>query len=231
MDALKIGVFRLIARFHQGLEAQLHELHHAAAENSLLPEEVGLRLIVEGGLHDAGPGAADARDVGQGDVIGLAGGILFHGHQAGHALAGHILAADRMAGALGGRHEHVHIRGGLDLLVADVKAMGKGNGLAGGEVRRDVLLVHLRLVFIVDEDHNDVRSLGGLGNGIDLEAILLRHGPGLAALAQADDDVTAGVPQVQGVGMALGAIAHNGDLLSIELVEVAVLLIIHLCHS
>ena len=186
---------------------------------------------MEGGLHDARPGAADAGDVGQGNVIGLAGGVLLHGDQAGHALARHILAADGVAGALGGRHEHVHIRGGLDLLEADVEAVGEGDGLAGGEVGGDVLLVHIRLGLVVDEDHDDIRQLGGLGHGIDLEAVLLGHGPALAALAQADDDVAAGIPQVQGVGVALGAVAHDGDLLTVQLAQVAVLLIIHLCHS
>ena len=46
-------------------EAESIELiHHAAAQDGLLAEQVGLGLVVEGGLHHAGPGAADARNVG-----------------------------------------------------------------------------------------------------------------------------------------------------------------------
>ena len=130
VDALEIGVFRGVTGFHQRLEAALHQIHHAAAQNGLLAEEVGLGLIVEGGLHDARPGAADAGDVGQRDLVGPAGGVLLHGHQTGHALAGNIGGADGVAGALGRRHEHVHTGGRHDLLVADVEAVGKGQGVA-----------------------------------------------------------------------------------------------------
>ena len=87
MDALEVSVLRLIAGLHQHLKAAAHQIHHAAAQDGLLAEEVGLGLIVEGGLHHTGTGAADTGDVGQGDLIGVAGGVLLHGHQAGHALA------------------------------------------------------------------------------------------------------------------------------------------------
>ena len=75
-------------------------------------------------------------------VIGLAGGVLLHSDQAGHALAGHILAADGVAGALGGCHEHVHVSGRRDLLITDIEAVSKGQSLAGGQVRSDVLGIH-----------------------------------------------------------------------------------------
>ena len=93
--------------------------------------------------------------------------------------------------------------------------MGKGDGLAGGEVGGNVLLVHIGLILIVDEDHDDVGGLGGLGDGHHLEAVLLGHGPGLAALAQADDDVTAGVPEILSVGVTLRAVADDGNLLAV----------------
>ena len=73
VDALEVGVLGGIAGFHQGLEAQLHQLHHAAAEDCLLAEQIGLGLILEGGLHHAAPGAADAGGIGQSQLIGVAG--------------------------------------------------------------------------------------------------------------------------------------------------------------
>ena len=48
---------------------------------------------------------------------------------------------------------------------------------------------------------------------------------------QADAHVAAGILQVQGVGVALGAVADDGDLLAQQAAQVAVLLIIHLSHS
>ena len=231
MDALEIGVLGLVAGFHQRLEAAAHQIHHAAAQDGLLAEQVGLGLFVHGSFQDAGTGAADAGDVSQSDIIGLAGGVLLHSDQAGHTLARHILRADGVAGTLGSGHEDVHIGGGHDLLVADVEAVGEGDGLALSQVRRDVLLVHICLSLVIDEDHDDVGGLGGLGHGYHLEAVFFRHSPGFAALAQTNDHVAATVTQVHGVSMALGAVADDGDLLAVELVQVAVLFIIHFCHS
>ena len=231
MDALEVGVLGLVAGFHQGLEAAAHQVNHAAAQHGLLAEQVGLGLVMHGGLHDAGARAADARDVGQGDVVAVTGGVLLNGNQAGHALAGNVLAAHGVAGALGGSHEHVHARGRNNLLVADVEAVGEGDGLALGQVGGDVLTVHVRLLLVVDQDHDDVGALGGFRHGQHLKAVLLRHGPALAALAQTNHHIHAGIPQVQRVGMSLGAVADDGHGLAGELVQVTVLLIVHFCHS
>ena len=231
MDALEIGVLRGVTGFHQRLEAALHQIHHAAAQNGLLAEEVGLGLIVEGGLHDACPGAADAGDVGQRDLVGPAGGVLLHGHQTGHALAGNIGGADSVAGALGCRHEHVHTGGRHDLLVADVEAVGKGQGVALLQIGGDILFVNVGLYLVIDEHHHDVAPLGGLGNILNGKPCGLRLGPVLGAFPQAHADLAAGVLQVQGMGMALRAVADHGDLLAVEIVQVAILFIIHLSHG
>ena len=230
MDAFEVGVFRLISGLHQHLEAAAHQIHHAAAQNGLLAEQVGLRLIVEGGFHDPGPGAADAGDVGQRDLIGVAGGVLLHRHQAGHALARHVGGADGVARALGGGHEHVHPGGGDDLLVADVEAVGEGQGLALGHVGGDVPVVDLGLHLVVDEDHHDIRPLSGGGDGFHRQPGGLGGGPALGALPQAHAHVAAGVLQVQGVGVALGAVADDGDLFALQPAQVAVLLVIHFSH-
>ena len=44
-------------------------------------------------------------------------------------------------------------------------------------------------------------------------------------------DLAAGILQVQGMGMALRAVADHGDLLAVEIVQVAILFIIHLSHG
>ena len=121
--------------------------------------------------------------------------------------------------------------GGLDLAVVDVEAVGEGQSLASGEVGGDVLLIHIGLTLVVDEDHDDIGNLGGLGGLHNGEAVLLCHGPALAALVQADDHVTAGITQIHGVGVALGAVTHDGNLLASEVVEVAILFVVHLSHD
>ena len=65
MQALEVGDFRGVARFHQGVEPGLHQFRDAPAENRLLPEEVRFRLFPEAGLQDPGPGGADALGIGQ----------------------------------------------------------------------------------------------------------------------------------------------------------------------
>ena len=130
VDALEVGVLGGVARLDEGLEAQLHQLHHAAAQDSLLAKQVGLGLVLEGGLHHAAPGAADACGIGQSQLIGVAGGVLLHGDEAGHALARHVLAAHGVSGALGGDHADVHPGGGHDLLEMDVEAVGEHQHIA-----------------------------------------------------------------------------------------------------
>ena len=104
--------------------------------------------------------------------------------------------------------------------------MGKGEGVAGLEVRRDMLLVDLGLGLVGDEHHDDVGLLRGVVHAHDLEAglagLLCRRG----ALTQADADVDAGVEQVERVGVALGAVADDGDLLALDDARVHVLLVI-----
>ena len=135
-----------------------------------------------------------------------------------------------MSGALGGDHQHVHIGGGDDLLKVDVEAVGEHQGVAGLQIGGDVLPVQIRLGFIVDEDHDDVGPPGGLGYAHDLQSGGLRLGLIGAAGPQAHAYVAAGLLQVQGVGVALGAVADDADLPAVQLADIAVLLIIHLCH-
>ena len=59
VEALEVGRLGLVARLDEGLETGLHQLGEPAAEHDLLAEEVGLGLLLEGGLEHAGPGPAD----------------------------------------------------------------------------------------------------------------------------------------------------------------------------
>ena len=60
VQALEVGQSRVVAALDQRLVAGAHELRHPAAEHRLLAEQVGLRLVLEGGLDHAGARAADA---------------------------------------------------------------------------------------------------------------------------------------------------------------------------
>ncbi len=104
VHALEVRDLGLIAGLHQGLEGGLDEVRDASAQGGLLAEEIGLRLFLERGLDDAGPRAAHALAVGQGQVARLARDVLVDGHQGRHPRAlGEEIAHD-VAGGLGGDH-------------------------------------------------------------------------------------------------------------------------------
>jgi hypothetical protein len=105
---LEVGDLRLVAGFGQGFEAVLDQLGHAAAEDGLLAEEVGFGLFGEGGLDDAGAGAADGLGVGLGEVPGGAGSVLLDGDDVRDAAAGFELAANGVAGCLRGDQDDVN---------------------------------------------------------------------------------------------------------------------------
>ena len=108
--------------------------------------------------------------------------------------------------------------------------MCKGDGLSGSQVRRNAGVIQVGGALVIDENHDNVSGLGSLGDGHNLKAVLGGLVPGIS-LAQADNDVAAGVAQIHCVRMALRAVADDSDLLAIQNRQVTVLLIIHFCHS
>ena len=92
-------------------------------ENSLLTEEVGLGLVLERGLDDAGACAADAPRVRQRHILGRTRRVLVHADEARHARAFGEHAAHHVARALRRDHDHIDVRGRLDVAEVDVEAV------------------------------------------------------------------------------------------------------------
>ena len=88
-----------------------------------------------------------------------------------------------------------------------------GGGLVGGEV------------------HDDVGPLGDVGDGTDDEAGGARAGRVGRVGAEADADIDAGVLEVEGVGVALRAVADDGDFFGLDEREVCVCVVIGLSHG
>ena len=76
VEALVVGDLGLVARGDEGLEAGADQLGRAAAEDGLLAEEVGLRLLAEGRLEDSRATRADPDRVGEREVARTTGGVL-----------------------------------------------------------------------------------------------------------------------------------------------------------
>ncbi len=89
--------------------------------------------------------------------------------------------------------------------------MGEQQGLALGQVGGDVLFVDFGLDLVGQGDGDEVGLFDGVGDGHRVEAVL---GGELAVgrvFAVGDDDGEARVAEVLGVGVALGAVAEDGD--------------------
>jgi ligand-binding SRPBCC domain-containing protein len=136
-----------------------------------------------------------------------------------------------VAGPLGGDHADVDLRAGLDLVVVDREAVGEHEEVSGGDAVGDLLGPHLTLLLVREQDHHHVAAAGGVGDGEDLEAGLTRLGDRVRVLTEADDDVDSGLLQIECMGVALRAVAQDGDGLAVELREVCVLVVDHCADS
>ena len=112
----------------------------------------------------------------------------------------------------------------------DIEAVRESESLALGERGENALLVDLRLLFVRGEDHDDVCDLCRLFRRHDFQAGLFRLRPGFAPLVEADDDFDAALLQVERMGVALAAVTDDSDGLVFQDSDVAVGLIVYLCH-
>jgi hypothetical protein len=132
---------------------------YAAAEDNLLAEEVRLRLFLEGSLDNASFCSADAAGISQSDLTAIAGSILINSEYVRNSAAFFEGTTNEMTRSLRSDHEYIHILRSYDLLEMDIEAMSKSESTAGFEVRSDFCLVDIRLLFIRNQDHGDIRLL------------------------------------------------------------------------
>ena len=136
-----------------------------------------------------------------------------------------------MTGALRGDHADIDALGGLDVAEVDVEAMGEEEGVAVLEVRGDLLGVQLTLVLIGGQDHDHVGLLTRFLDGQHAQTLSLSLGDRRGTLPQTNPHVNAGVTQVEGVGMSLGAVTNDGNLTVLDDGQVGVVVVVDLCHG
>ena len=140
----------------------------------------------------------------------------------GNAFAFGVLAANDVARAFRGDHDHIHILRRNDRLIKNAEAVGEQECLAGLEVRLDVFFVGGGLLGVGDGDHNHLGAAHGLVGVEHFKAGLLRDFAALGFWIEADDDFATALFEVQRVGVALGAEAKNSKGLSLENFQVGV---------
>ena len=135
-----------------------------------------------------------------------------------------------MTRPLGGHHGHVDVGRRGDEPEADVEAVGEEDGVTGAEVGGDLRLVHGGLLGVGQQDHDDVRLGGGIGTDRTRRPGLFRLLPRRGALPQAHADVDPALRQVEGVGVALGAVADDRHLAVPDEARVGILLVVQRGH-
>ena len=126
-------------------------------------------------------------------------------------------------------HDDIDLSRWLDGVVVDGETVAEKQRLTLGEVVADIGLVNAGSGGVRDGEEDDVGALDGLGIAEDFEAF--RFGSGLrgTSLVEADDDVHAAVFQVEGVGVALGTEADDGEGLTFEVAEIGVITCVNFC--
>ena len=156
MDTFKIRISRVITSLAERLKTCLHQCADAAAQNSLLTEQVRLRLRTERRFENASSRPADRKRIRKRHVKRLSRRILLHCHKTRNALSCLILAANRMSRPFWSDHRHIDIFWRHDLSEMNVKAVRKHQHIASFQIWLDGLFVHFCLKLIIDQDHNNI---------------------------------------------------------------------------
>ena len=228
MEDLEVGHLRRVSRLDEGLEAALDELGLAAAQDGLLPEQVGEGLVVEGALEHTSAGGAQPLGEAEGDVLGVPGDVLVDADEGGDPES---LGEDEplhVAGGLGGHHDYVHAAGRDYELVGYREAVGELQGGPLLEVGLHQFLVDLGLDLVRQEHHDDVGLPDRVGDLGYLKAVLLRLLPGFPVLPDADDDVDPGIMEAEGLRPSLGAVSEDRNDLPVEDLQVSVPVVVYL---
>ena len=234
VQAFEIRHLGRISRFHQRFETRLDQVRDPAAQYRLLTEQIGFAFFLEVGFDDARTPAAHGTGIGQGELLGITLAarllaFLVDRDQARHAAALDVFAAHGVTRALGRDHDHVDVGRGIDQAEMDVEPVGEGQRAARLHLACHLVGVDCGLMLVRGKDHQHIGPFGGLGYRLHRESCAHRLFRRRRSFAQRDDDFAdTAVTQVLRMGVPLAAIAHNGDLLVLDQVGVAIGIVINL---
>ncbi len=119
---------------------------------------------------------------------------------------------------LGARH---------DLAEMDVEAVGEEQGLALGHVGLQIVFIERGLDVVLGQDLHHLGLFGRLGGGHRLEAVFHRQLKVGGSRHLGHHHVHAAIPEIQRLGVALGAEADDGHLLPLENPQIRIRIVVH----
>ena len=93
----------------------------------------------------------------------------------------------------------------------DIETVREHQRLARRQMRTDFRRIQITLDMIGDQNHDHVGGFGGFGCGKNLQPGRFRLGRAFDSGCRPTTTLSAAVAQVQSVGVALAAVADNGD--------------------
>src|SRR5579871_4432470 len=96
-------------------------------------------------------------------------------------------------------------------------------------MRLDGFLEELGLTGVWREDHDDVGPGGGIGWSFYGEAVFFSASAGVASFRETNNDLNAGVAEIQGMRVSLRAVTDDRDLFGLHEGEIGVLVVIESC--
>ena len=228
MEDLEVGHLRGIAGLGEGLESALDELGLSTAEDCLLSEEVGVGLVVEGGLEDTCAGGSKSLCKSECDLLCVSGDILVDADESGDSESLSEHDPLHVSGGLGCHHDDIDVCRGDDELVGDCESVCELEGCTLFEVGLDVLLVDVGLDLVGQEHHDDVCVFDCISELCDFESVLLGLVPGFSVLPCSDGDIHSRVVEAECLCPSLGSVSEDGDFLSVEDLQVCVIVMVKL---
>ena len=135
-----------------------------------------------------------------------------------------------MARALRRNHDNVNVCRRNDLLKVDIEAVRKRKAVARLEVRRDRLLIDVRLLLVRNQHHHDIARLSSFSRRHNGQAVILCLCLMLGAGTQANHNIDTRILQIHRMCMALRAKTDDSYGLAVQQGQVAVRIIEHLYH-